>query len=698
MIANPLTLDQLSCASLKGVGKAISDKLRKCGVETVQDLLFHLPLHYQDRTHITAIADLRVGEHAVIEGRIEFVDHLQRRRPILLCRVRDSSGSIDLCFFHFTLQQMQSLVQGTTLRCFGEVRHGFAHLEMVHPEYRQIYTDKPVAIAETLTPIYPTTEGLHQYSWRNLTAQALALMQSEGCLPECFPAELLQQFKLPSLQNALRYVHRPPADAAVALLETGKHPAQQRLAFEELLAHNLSLRRLRLRTQHHRAPTLFSTDELSQRFLNNLSFTLTQAQQRVIKEISIDLALEKPMQRLVQGDVGSGKTAVAAMALLQALESGYQVALMAPTELLAEQHFQNMTKWFEPLGLSVVWLTGRLKGKAKTTTLQAIATGEVRVVIGTHALFQAGVNFAKLGLIVVDEQHRFGVEQRRALREKGEQNGFYPHQLILTATPIPRTLAMTAYADLDVSVIDEMPPGRTPIKTVAIAQHRREEVVGRIHHAGGEQRQIYWVCTLIDESEVLQCQAAETTTLELQQLLPHLRIGLIHGRLKATDKEQIMAAFKAAELDVLVATTVIEVGVDVPNASLMIIENPERLGLAQLHQLRGRVGRGAKESVCVLLYKSPLSEMAAARLQALRETQDGFAIAKKDLELRGPGEVLGTRQTGLLQLKIADLHRDQHLLPDVVTAGELLLRDYPHSVDLLIRRWISGGEQYGAVG
>lgn len=698
MLTKGIVSIQLACTTLKGVGKIIAEKLRKCGVVTVQDLLFHLPSHYQNRTHITAIRDLCVGKHAVVEGKIEFVEQLKRRRPVLLCRLRDATGILDLCFFHFTVQQMQNLVIGTTLRCFGEVRHGFTHLEMVHPEYRQIYANKPLPIAETLTPIYPTTEGLQQYSWRNLTDQALDLMQKSQSLLDFFPKTVLQQFNLPALQAALQYVHRPPADANIALLETGKHPAQQRLAFEELLAHHLSLRRLRLQTEQHRAPSLPATSQLTKTFLTNLTFELTQAQQRVINEISADLTLQKPMQRLVQGDVGSGKTIVAAIALLQAVETGYQTALMAPTELLAEQHYQTMQRWLEPLGLQVAWLAGKLKGKAKTTTLQAIAAGDVHVVVGTHALFQASVSFAKLGLLVVDEQHRFGVEQRRALREKGEQEGLYPHQLILTATPIPRTLAMTAYADLDVSVIDELPPGRSPIKTVAVAQQRREEVIAHIQQAAGERRQIYWVCTLIDESEVLQCQAAETTTAELQQLLPDFRIGLIHGRLKAAQKEQIMAAFKAAELDLLVATTVIEVGVDVPNASLMIIENPERLGLAQLHQLRGRVGRGAKESVCVLMYKGPLSNMAAARIQALRETQDGFIIAQKDLELRGPGEVLGTRQTGLPQFKIANLHRDQQLLTDVIAASELILRDYASVIDALIHRWLSGSEHYGAVG
>ena len=644
------------------------------------------------------IGALRVGDEAVIEGEIQLSDIKFGKRRMLLCRVSDGSGVITLRFFYFNAAQQQALARGVRLRCYGEVRFGVATLEMIHPEYRRIDDETLTAVEESLTPIYPATEGLHQLSLRTLTQQALRLLTTgEILLEEWLPKTVLAPLKLPSLAEAIAYVHYPPPDAPLALLETGAHPAQRRLAFEELLAHHLSLRQLRNRVQQKPAHPMLSPGSLVKRLLQNLPFQLTAAQQRVIAEIVEDLRRAHPMQRLLQGDVGSGKTLVAAAAALHAIEAGYQVALMAPTELLAEQHLTVFKSWFDPLEIEVIGLLGRLKGKQRSTTLANISSGQPQLIVGTHALFQEGVSIPKLGLMIVDEQHRFGVDQRLALREKGVTQDHTPHQLIMTATPIPRTLAMIGYADLDSSVLDELPPGRTPVETVVIADTRRAEVVERIARACGNGRQAYWVCTLIVESDLLQYQAAVDTAAQLAAALPALRVGLVHGRMKSQEKEQAMREFKAGRTDVLVATTVIEVGVDVPNASLMIIENAERLGLAQLHQLRGRVGRGATASHCVLIYRNPLSEHARTRLTTLRNTNDGFEIARKDLELRGPGEVLGTRQTGLLQLHIADLARDQHLLPAVEQAATLLLSEYPEHIYPLIRRWLSDSVQYGEV-
>ncbi|MES9967846.1 MAG: ATP-dependent DNA helicase RecG, partial [Sedimenticola sp.] len=540
-----------------------------------------------------------------------------------------------------------------------------------------------------------TTVGMHQLTWRGMSEKGLAILEAApDALPEWLPDELLNQFSLPDLARAIRYLHRPPPDADQKVLLEGRHPAQRRLAFEELLAHQLSLRLLREKQNRAAAPPLVPSGDLTGRLLDRLPFELTRAQSRVMAEISNDLSLGHPMMRLVQGDVGSGKTVVAALAALQAVEADHQVVLMAPTELLAEQHLRSFMGWLEPLGLEVAWLTGRHKGRARESVLADIASGTARVVVGTHALFQEDVAFHGLGLVIIDEQHRFGVHQRMALREKGSSSGRVPHQLIMTATPIPRTLAMSAYADLDVSVIDELPPGRTPVSTVVISDSRRDQVIERVRAACQSGRQAYWVCTLIEESEALQCQAAEDTAALLTESLPGLRVGLVHGRLKAPEKEAVMSSFKAGDLDLLVATTVIEVGVDVPNASLMIIENPERLGLAQLHQLRGRVGRGSVESHCVLMYHAPLSENAQQRLAVMRETSDGFVVAQKDLELRGPGEVLGTRQTGEMQFRIADLMRDQPILEQVQKAAMMMLKEYPDRVQPLVRRWVGHREHY----
>lgn len=675
----------------------MAERLQKLHIHSVQDLLFHLPLRYQDRTRITPIGALRPGDEVVVEGEIQLSEVKFGRRRMLLTRLSDGTGSLTLRFFHFNSAQQQSLAPGTRLRCFGEVRGGTATLEMVHPEFRRVLGGEE-GVEEHLTPIYPTTEGLQMPGLRKLIDQALTLLQERRlALPDLIPHALLPP-GMGRLRESLLSLHRPTPDIALSQLTDGAHPAQQRLAFEELLAHQLSLRLLRQRMRQHSATALSPPGTLSAQLQATLPFTLTAAQQRVLGEIRTDLQQATPMQRLVQGDVGCGKTVIAALAALQSVESGLQAAVMAPTELLAEQHYQSFRDWLTPLGITVAWLTGRLKAKERRQMLAAIDSGEAAVAVGTHALFQQEVVFRALGLVIVDEQHRFGVHQRLALREKGLQaDGSHPHQLIMTATPIPRTLAMTAYADLDLSVIDELPPGRTPVETVAIADERRDEVVARVAAACAEGRQAYWVCTLIEESETLQCQAAEQTLEQLRLLLPRLRIGLIHGRMKSAEKEQQMAAFKRAQLDLLVATTVIEVGVDVPNASLMIIENAERLGLAQLHQLRGRVGRGSTKSSCVLMYHPPLSAQARERLGVMRESNDGFVIARKDLELRGPGEVLGTRQTGMLQLRIADLQRDQALLAQVGTAAQQLLEAYPQQVAPLLERWLGDKQRYGDV-
>ena len=695
-------LDQLPVTVLKGVGARVAEKLARLHIRTVQDVLFHLPSRYQDRTRIVPIGALQSGQFAVVAGEVELAEVRFGRRRSLLVRISDGTGALTLRFFHFSKAQQSGFERGKPIRCYGETRSTAGSAEMIHPEYRLLTAGEELAVEQHLTPVYPATEGVHQLTLRSLTEQALTFLDgghasTVGSLIDWLPSELARSFKMTSLQAALRYVHRPPADARIEMLAAGRHPAQQRLAFEELLAHHLSLRRVRLRAEHTSAVAFAGKSALVEKFLAALPFTLTGAQQRVINDIREDLARTHPMARLVQGDVGSGKTVVAACAALSVVQAGYQVALMAPTELLAEQHFRSFSDWLQPLGIAVVWHAGKLKGKARTSALQAISSGGAAVIVGTHALFQAEVDFGSLGLVIIDEQHRFGVHQRLALRDKGRQAGQRPHQLVMTATPIPRTLAMTVYADLDTSVIDELPPGRQPVKTVALSQERRDEVIQSVRKACAGGQQAYWVCTLIEESDVLQCQAAEKTAEFLAGCLPETRIGLVHGRLKAAEKETLMAAFKAGNLDLLVATTVIEVGVDVPNASLMIIENPERLGLAQLHQLRGRVGRGSRQSSCVLLYQPPLSESGRQRLAVLRQTGDGFEIARRDMELRGPGEVLGTRQTGEMQFHIADLLRDEALLGAVEQAASQLLADAPDNVSPLIRRWLGEAANYGEV-
>jgi len=682
--------------SLRGVGEALAGKLERLGIRTVQDMLFLLPLRYEDRTRVVPIGSLRDGERAVIEGEVQLTDVVIRKRRQLLCRIADGTGSLTLRFFHFSTQQQNNLARGARIRCYGEARRGPSGFEIVHPEYRRVASDASTAVEETLTPVYPATEGLPQSRLRQLTLQALDRL-AERSVRDWLPVELLSDLRLPSLQEALTYMHRPPPDASVELLAAGRHPAQRRLAFEELLAQHLSLRLLRRDIQRDAGWPLARGGDGVLKFLQALPFSLTSAQARVWKEMEADLAQSHPMLRLVQGDVGCGKTVVAALAAMRTVECGLQTAIMAPTELLAEQHGRNFVNWFAQFDLPIVLLTAKLTGKARTQAVNDLRSGVARIAIGTHALFQDGVEFQRLGLAIIDEQHRFGVHQRLSLREKGLCDGRYPHQLIMTATPIPRTLAMTAYADLDVSVIDELPPGRTPVKTVVLQETRREEVVQRIRDACLQNRQAYWVCPLIEESEVLIAQAAEETAALLTQALPELKVGLIHGRMNSNMKEAVMAEFKANKIQLLVATTVIEVGVDVPNASLMVIENAERLGLAQLHQLRGRVGRGSVESTCVLLYKPPLGEIGRQRLGAMRETNDGFEIARRDLELRGPGELLGTKQTGLAQMRVADLLRDADLLPRVQKAAELMLASHEANIAPLLARWIGHGERFGKV-
>jgi len=688
--------EQRPVTALRGVGAALAERLRHLGVEQVQDLLFVLPRTYEDRTRTTPIGALLPGMRAVIEGEVQLTEVTFRRRRQLLSRLADGSGHVTLRFFHFSTSQLQGLARGTRLRCFGEVRRGPLGLEIVHPEYRRIDSGAE-PLEETLTPIYPVTEGVTQGRLRALVTQALGELRAAG-VREWLPAPILESLRLPPLGRALEYVHRPPRDAKLEALAAGRHPAQRRLAFEELLAHTLALRLVKHTVQAAPAAALADPAALEARFVDALPFALTGAQRRVLAEIDTDLAGAQPMVRLVQGDVGCGKTVVAAAAAARAVGSGMQAALMAPTELLAEQHWRSFEAWFRPLGLPVAHLSGSTPARTRASAYEAIASGEVQLIVGTHALFQEGIEFARLALVIVDEQHRFGVQQRLALKEKGDRSDATPHQLIMTATPIPRTLAMTAYADLDVSVIDELPPGRTPVKTVAFPEERRAQIVERIAAACRQGRQVYWVCPLIEESDELRYQAAEETAAQLAEALPDVRLGLVHGRMPAAKKEQAMAAFKAGRIQLLVATTVIEVGVDVPNATLMVIENAERMGLAQLHQLRGRVGRGARESSCVLLYRRPLSQVARERLRTIRESNDGFEIARRDLELRGPGELLGTRQTGLAQLRVADLSRDADLLPRVQQAVEVILREHPDIIAPLTARWIGDGGRYGRVG
>ncbi|MEZ9666692.1 ATP-dependent DNA helicase RecG [Vibrio breoganii] len=685
-------LSAIPLTSLNGVGAKVAEKLAKIGLITVQDLLFHLPHRYEDRTRVYPMASLHAGLWAGVQGKVMSVDTVFARRKMLTVKISDGNGTITLRFFNFTAGMKNNFSEGKLVHAYGEIKRGNQGLEIVHPDFKFFNEGKAVASESSLTPVYPTTDGLRQLTLRTLTDQALELLD-KSAVNELLPSGLYDAQL--SLNQALHIVHRPEPEIDLEQFDLGRHPSQLRLIIEELLAQNLSMLALRSKGQLDTAIPLPASLRLKTGLLKLLPFSPTNAQSRVVKEIEGDLIKPHPMMRLVQGDVGSGKTLVAALAAVTAIEQGYQVAMMAPTELLAEQHAINFSTWFEQLGIKVGWLAGKVTGKAKQTQLEAIASGEAQMVVGTHALFQEQVKFHNLSLVIIDEQHRFGVHQRLELREKGAASGHYPHQLIMTATPIPRTLAMTAYADLETSVIDELPPGRTPIQTVAIPDTKRADIIERIRVAcAHEGKQAYWVCTLIDESEVLEAQAAAEIAEELTAKLPELKVGLVHGRMKPAEKQAIMAQFKSNELQLLVATTVIEVGVDVPNASLMIIENPERLGLAQLHQLRGRVGRGTVASHCVLLYHAPLSKTAQKRLGVLRESNDGFIIAQRDLEIRGPGELLGTKQTGIADFKIADLVRDQHLVPQVQKMARFIHEQYPENAQAIIQRWIVNSDEY----
>jgi ATP-dependent DNA helicase RecG len=682
--------------ALTGVGPALEKKLARLDLHRLEDLLFLLPNRYEDRTSLIKIGSLQPGSRALVGGDVLLSEVVYRGRRNLLVRIGDGTGQLTLRFFHFSRQQQAQFKSDVAISCFGDVRAGPVGLEMVHPEYRILKPDQNPVQSDALTPVYPTTEGVQQGRLRNLVGQVLKIAKSSPP-SELLPDDIRRKYNMPGLFDALLYLHQPPPDADLASIDAGKHPCQQRLAFEELLAHYLSLRNLRDVARAEGASILDAGADLARRFIEGLPYTLTAAQLRVIGEITGDIANPYPMLRLIQGDVGSGKTVVAAIACLHAIASGVQVAVMAPTELLAEQHWRNFSGWFEPLGLKPAWLSGSQRRSERRDSLAAIASGKASIVIGTHALFQEGVRFRHLALVVIDEQHRFGVHQRMALREKGEQGRGHPHQLVMTATPIPRTLAMAAYADLDTSVIDELPPGRQPVQTVALPETRREEVIERVRSSCAQGQQAYWVCPLIEESDFLDYQAAEASYKMLTAALPDLKLGLIHGRMKSAEKDRLMREFKSGEIQLLVATTVIEVGVDVPAATLMIIENAERMGLSQLHQLRGRVGRGGAQSHCVMLYKPPLGELARSRLAVLRDTNDGFLVAQRDLELRGPGELLGTRQTGLPQYRIADLGRDAALMPKVQLAAQSIRRTAARAGDGIVRRWLGDAGRYGKV-
>ncbi|EFF81398.1 ATP-dependent DNA helicase RecG [Acinetobacter haemolyticus] len=679
-----------SVQQLQGVGAAAATLLEKLHIFSTDDLLFHLPRDYEDRSTIIPMNQLMVGRSYLLEGEVRSIDFPPGKKKSLAALLQDDFGKVTLRFYHIYKGLTDRIQVGNRLRIFGEVRVGARGLELYHPEIQVILQHTPLPKTQ-LTAIYPSTEGLTQPKLREYVRQALAHHSDD--LAELLPSKYSNGYEL---KQALHYIHEPPIDANMLQLNQGSHPAQQRLIFEELVAHQISLLTRRAYIRQIAAPQFTSSKVLAKQLLESLPFQMTNAQKRVSKEILQDLKQQQPMLRLVQGDVGAGKTLVAAIAACHALEAEWQVALMAPTEILAEQHYLNFKRWFEPLGIDVAWLSGKQKGKARTQAEQHIREGHSQLIVGTHALFQDNVAFSKLGLVIIDEQHRFGVDQRLALRNKGADQ-FTPHQLVMTATPIPRTLAMSAYGDLDTSVIDELPPGRTPIQTVTIPLDRREEVLQRIAQNCREGKQAYWVCTLVEQSETLDAQAAEATYQEIKERFPDLNVGLVHGKMKADEKQAVMQAFKDNQLQLLIATTVIEVGVDVPNASIMVIENAERLGLSQLHQLRGRVGRGATASFCALLYKTPLSQNGQERLSILRESNDGFVIAEKDLEIRGPGELLGTKQTGDMGFRVARLERDDHLLTQAHYVAEQILKDYPQHAEGLLKRWLPEAPRYAYV-
>ncbi|BAN22128.1 ATP-dependent DNA helicase RecG [Caballeronia insecticola] len=680
-----------------------ADKLAKLGLKSDIDLALHLPMRYEDETSLTPVGELIPGDIAQTEGVVFDNEIAYRPRRQLLVKIHDDAGDeLTLRFLNFYGSQVKQMAIGVRLRVRGDVRGGFFGLEMVHPAVRPVDDDTP--LPQALTPVYPSTAGISQAYLRKAIDSAISRVSLPELLPEPIARAHLAPLNVPGLLDAVKTLHHPRADSDETALIDGTHPAWTRIKFEELLAQQLSLKRAHEERRRRAAPAMprRSPDDdqsLVTRLLKALPFALTGAQQRVVAEIAGELTLAHPMQRLLQGDVGSGKTIVAALAAAQAIDAGYQAALMAPTEILAEQHARKLRGWLEPLGVTVAWLAGSIKAKEKRAALEAAALGTAQLVIGTHAIIQDAVEFARLGLVIVDEQHRFGVAQRLALRAKALNaadgaHDFQPHQLMMSATPIPRTLAMTYYADLDVSTIDELPPGRTPILTKIVSDGRRDEIIGRVREAALTGRQVYWVCPLIEESETLQLQTAVETYETLVGALPELQVGLVHGRLAPAEKAAVMDAFARNEVQLLVATTVIEVGVDVPNASLMVIEHAERFGLAQLHQLRGRVGRGSTASVCVLMYANPLSQTARARLQTMRETTDGFEIARRDLEIRGPGEFLGARQSGEAMLRFASLENDAWLIEPARAAADAMLSDFPDAVTRHLARWLGAREHY----
>lgn len=692
-MANNQNVSALSLTKVPGVGPAIADKLTALGISSAMDLLFHLPLKYQDRTQVQAIAAIQNGASAVIEGEVRACDVVFGKRRSLLCKIQDGTGTITLRFFHFSAAQKNNLVSGQWIRCYGEASLGRGGLELIHPEYKLITPGDPLPTADYLTAIYPTTEGISQTRWRNYISAAFKLLDA-STVPSLIADKYAYRDSsngrfektVNNLYSTLYLLHFPPPDIDLDLIFQGLHPLQRHLAFEELVAQRISHLVLRQNAKVEPAIAISHNKNIETTFLKQLPFSLTNAQKKVLQEIQNDIAMPSPMMRLLQGDVGSGKTIVAAIAALQFISQNQQVVLMAPTEILAEQHLQTFSEWFAPLNITVSLLVSKLPAAEKRQRLEVIASGEAKLVIGTHALIQDTVQYNNLGMIIIDEQHRFGVDQRKALKDKRD-DGLSVHQLVMTATPIPRTLAMTFYADLDYSVIDELPPGRTPVETAALSNDRRMEVIERVNNACREGRQVYWICTLIEESEDLQCQAAETTAEELSALLPDLHIGLVHGRLKSKQKQTVMSHFSGGDIQLLVATTVVEVGVNVPNASLMIIENPERLGLSQLHQLRGRVGRGNIKSHCLLMYQKPLSLKGKQRIEIMRATNDGFKLAQQDLQMRGPGQVLGTRQSGAAVFRLADLDRDSDMIDAVVQASDGICAETPNIANALIHRW-----------
>ena len=687
-----MDLTQISTVEFSGIGQKMAEKLEKLNIRNAQDVLFHLPYRYEDRTRYTDIAAARPEQSILIRGVVEAVQQIPHGRRSLVVRLHDGTGSMNVRMFHYSYAQKQAFQIGRWVECFGELLVRPGTKEMVHPEYR-VLEDKPAApLTDALTPVYPATEGVTQHLLRKITTQALN--KYLPAVTELLPQALVKKYQFMSLVEALQELHRPNKERNIEDMLSMQSPVFQRLIFEELLAFQLSLQEIRAKRKRLKAQSCPINHESALQFKNTLSFELTAAQQRCVQELSDDMAKTSPMMRLIQGDVGSGKTVVAAFAILQACSAGSQVALMAPTELLAEQLFKNIKTWFAPLGIDVGWLVGKSTVKQRAPVLAALADGSLPVVVGTHALFQKEVEFHNLSFVIIDEQHRFGVGQRLALRDKSTNNTV-PHQLIMSATPIPRTLAMSIYADINVSTIDELPPGRLPVETVVVASaSKREQVIERVYNACQQQTQVYWVCPLIEESDKLQAQAVTEAYQDLSDRLNGVCVGMVHGQMKAAEKESVMQQFRDHEIDLLLATTVIEVGVDVPNASLMIIENAERMGLAQLHQLRGRVGRGSKQSVCVLMYQAPLSQHAKIRLQTLRETNDGFAIARKDLEMRGPGEMLGIRQTGAVSMRIANLVRDEQWLAQVEQEAGIIQQQHPHLAAAIIHRWLASQQQF----